>query len=53
MDAASLAAFDAVLIATDHDDVDYAAIVAGSKRVVDTRNVCARAGIKAENVFKA
>ncbi|SEL92061.1 UDP-N-acetyl-D-glucosamine dehydrogenase [Bosea lupini] len=53
VDAASLAAFDAVLIATDHDDVDYAAIVAGSKLVIDTRNVCTRAGIEADNVFKA
>lgn len=53
VDKASLAGFDAVLIATDHDDVDYHAIVAGSKLVVDTRNACARAGIKADNVFKA
>ena len=53
VDKASLAGFDAVLIATDHDDVDYPAIVAGSKLVVDTRNACARAGIKADNVFKA
>lgn len=53
IDPASLATFDAVLIATDHDEIDYAAIVAGSKLVVDTRNACARAGIKAENIFKA
>ena len=53
LDEATLARFDAVLIATDHDDVDYAALVAGSKLVVDTRNACARAGIKADNVFKA
>ncbi|HEV7327352.1 MAG TPA: nucleotide sugar dehydrogenase [Bosea sp. (in: a-proteobacteria)] len=53
LDEAALARFDAVLIATDHDDVDYAALVAGSKLVVDTRNACARAGIKADNVFKA
>jgi UDP-N-acetyl-D-glucosamine dehydrogenase len=37
-DAATLAGFDAVLITTDHDCVDYAALVAGSKLVVDTRN---------------
>jgi UDP-N-acetyl-D-glucosamine dehydrogenase len=53
VDKASLAGFDAVLIATDHDDVDYKAIVGGSKLVVDTRNACARAGITADNVFKA
>lgn len=53
VDKASLAGFDAVLIATDHDDVDYKSLVAGSKLVVDTRNACARAGITADNVFKA
>lgn len=49
----SLAGFDAVLIATDHDDVDYASLVAHSKLVIDTRNACARAGVSADNVFKA
>lgn len=49
----SLAGFDAVLIATDHDDIDYKALVAHSKLVVDTRNACTRAGIVAANVFKA
>ncbi len=53
VDKATLAGFDAVLIATDHDDVDYKSLVAGSKLVVDTRNACARAGITADNVFKA
>jgi UDP-N-acetyl-D-glucosamine dehydrogenase len=31
--------FDAVLIGTDHDDVDYGSLVNWSKLVVDTRNV--------------
>ncbi len=53
VDKATLAGFDAVLIATDHDDVDYKSLVAESKLVVDTRNACARAGITADNVFKA
>jgi UDP-N-acetyl-D-glucosamine dehydrogenase len=52
-DAATLAGFDAALIATDHDDVDYGLLAAHSKLVVDTRNACARAGVKAANVFKA
>ncbi|HEX3810247.1 MAG TPA: nucleotide sugar dehydrogenase [Rhizomicrobium sp.] len=37
-DAETLAQFDAVLIATDHDATDYDALVQGSKLVVDTRN---------------
>ena len=48
-----LAACDAVLIATDHDDVDYAAVVGHARLVVDTRNACARAGLSAPHVVKA
>jgi UDP-N-acetyl-D-glucosamine dehydrogenase len=33
-----LASFQAALIVTDHDGVDYAALVAGVPLVVDTRN---------------
>ena len=38
----SLAKYDAALIATDHSGYDYAAIVDGSKLVVDTRNATRR-----------
>jgi UDP-N-acetyl-D-glucosamine dehydrogenase len=38
LDPTTLAGFDAALIVTDHDDVDYAALVAGVPLVVDTRN---------------
>jgi UDP-N-acetyl-D-glucosamine dehydrogenase len=53
LDAATLAACDAVLIATDHDDVDYALVVARAPLVVDTRNACARAGVGGPHVVKA
>lgn len=53
LDVATLAGFDAVLIATDHDDVDYKFLVDNAKLVVDTRNACARAGAMADHVFKA
>jgi UDP-N-acetyl-D-glucosamine dehydrogenase len=43
-----LAAYDCVLIATDHSDYDYAKIVAESQLVVDTRH--ATAGIAAANL---
>lgn len=45
--------FDAVLIATDHDAVDYASVVALGLPIIDTRNVIARNGLVMENVFKA
>jgi UDP-N-acetyl-D-glucosamine dehydrogenase len=53
LDAKSIGAFDAVLIATDHDDVDYRMLCASAKLVIDTRNACARAGISSGNVVKA
>jgi UDP-N-acetyl-D-glucosamine dehydrogenase len=49
----ALSGFDAVLIATDHDDVDYDLVVRHSRLVVDTRNVCARRKVSADHVFKA
>jgi len=51
-DAARIASYDAVLISTDHDNVDYSALRA-AKLVVDTRNVCARHGVNGPNVVKA
>ncbi|WP_421998992.1 nucleotide sugar dehydrogenase [Reyranella sp.] len=49
----SLSAFDAVIICTDHDAIDYRQLVAWSRLVIDTRNACARNGIAAEHVIKA
>jgi UDP-N-acetyl-D-glucosamine dehydrogenase len=45
--------YDAVLIATDHDNVDYVSLVESANIIVDTRNVCARAGITSDKVVKA
>ncbi len=47
-----LANVDAVLIATDHDDVDYAAL-ADAALVVDTRNAMARRGLSGGHIVKA
>ncbi len=46
------AGVDAVLISTDHDDVDYAALMR-APLIVDTRNVMARHGIQGDNIVKA
>ncbi len=48
-----LKGFDAAIIVTDHDGVDYAALAEHVPLVVDTRNACARAGVTAANVTKA
>ena len=46
-------AFDAVLISTDHDGLDYAALARWAPLIIDTRNVYGRLGIKAPHIFKA
>jgi UDP-N-acetyl-D-glucosamine dehydrogenase len=45
--------FDAVLITTDHDAVDYAELVALGLPIIDTRNVIARNGLSMGTVVKA
>ena len=45
--------FDLVLVATDHDAVDYAALVNLGLPIVDTRNAIARRGLPMEFVTKA
>jgi UDP-N-acetyl-D-glucosamine dehydrogenase len=45
--------YDAVLIATDHDSMDYAALAGSAKLIVDTRNACRRAGVISKNVVNA
>lgn len=44
---------DAVMILTDHDAVDYAALAGLGVPIVDTRNVMARKGVAAGRVYKA
>jgi UDP-N-acetyl-D-glucosamine dehydrogenase len=52
-DPVEIAAYDAVLIATDHDDVDYAELVAHARLVIDTRNACGKAGVTGGNIVRA
>ena len=51
--ADSVRKFDAILISTDHDAIDYALIAENAKLVVDTRNVMRRKGVFGENIVKA
>ena len=51
--AEMLASADVVLIATDHDEVDYALVARHARLVVDTRNAMARHGVAAPHVVKA
>lgn len=49
----SLRSYDAALICTDHDNIDYEFLVAHSALVVDTRNATLRVHGKKDNVVKA
>jgi UDP-N-acetyl-D-glucosamine dehydrogenase len=49
----AISTYDAVLIATDHDCIDYKAIGKSAKLIIDTRNACFRAGAFGSNVAKA
>lgn len=49
----TIASFDAAIIATDHDSVDYKALLEHSKLIIDTRNACARRAIFSDKVAKA
>jgi UDP-N-acetyl-D-glucosamine dehydrogenase len=46
-------AYDAVLIATDHDCVDYVSVANSALLVVDTRNACANASADLSRVVAA
>lgn len=45
--------YDAVLIATDHDCVDYKVLAENAALVVDTRNACRKAGVDSPKVVIA
>jgi len=48
-----LEAYDAVLVATDHDHLDYPLVANSASLIVDTRNVFARLGLSAGHIVKA
>jgi UDP-N-acetyl-D-glucosamine dehydrogenase len=48
-----IAECDAVLIATDHDAVDYALLDNHATLIVDSRNAMERHGLMSERVVKA
>ncbi|RWC06672.1 MAG: nucleotide sugar dehydrogenase [Mesorhizobium sp.] len=53
LNAAALRCYDAVVIATDHDIVDYELVADNARLIVDTRNIFSRRGIVCDRVVKA
>jgi len=49
----TLADYDVVLIATDHDAVDYGVLAKSAPLIVDTRNVLTRLGLAGDHIIKA
>ena len=49
----TVADYDAVLIATDHDEVDYATLADSAALVIDTRNAMAKQGFTNARIVKA
>jgi UDP-N-acetyl-D-glucosamine dehydrogenase len=52
IDGSLAASYDAIIVTTDHDGLDYAGIVEKSRLVIDTRNACFRHGIVSKHVIK-
>jgi len=50
---AVLGSYDAVLVVTDHDAVDYTSVAAHARLLIDTRNVFRRKGIIADHIIKS
>jgi UDP-N-acetyl-D-glucosamine dehydrogenase len=51
--AEAVAAYDVVLVSTDHEAVDYGVVADKAQLIVDTRNVFARLGLSNDRVVKA
>jgi UDP-N-acetyl-D-glucosamine dehydrogenase len=51
--ADGLAQYNVVLVATDHDAIDYGLIAQHARLIIDTRNVMARRGLLNDRVVKA
>ena len=49
----ALAGYDLVLIVTDHDGIDWDALVAASQIVVDTRNATRKVAENRDRIVKA
>ena len=51
--AENIASYDAVIITTEHKDVDYPLLVKNARLIVDTRNAVSHQGLTAKHIVKA
>jgi UDP-N-acetyl-D-glucosamine dehydrogenase len=50
---ANVSSYDAVLISTDHDGIDYAALATWAPLIIDTRNIFAKLGLTGKHIVKS
>ncbi len=50
---AKMRSYDAVLISTDHDGIDYAALARWAPLIIDTRNIFAKLGLVGKHIVKS
>jgi UDP-N-acetyl-D-glucosamine dehydrogenase len=53
IDPAAVAKYDAVLIVTDHSEIDWQSLANASRLIVDTRNATANVTVGKEKIFSA
>jgi UDP-N-acetyl-D-glucosamine dehydrogenase len=53
MDEKTVKSYDAILVSTDHDGVDYASLARWAPLIVDTRNIFTKLGLGAEHIVKS
>lgn len=53
LDAKSVAAYDAVMIVTDHSEIDWSSLVSAAQIVVDTRNATAKVKEGRDKIYLA
>jgi len=48
-----ICSYDAVLLATDHDNINYEALYENARLIIDTRNAFGKRGYRSEKIVKA
>ena len=51
--AKQIANYDAVLISTDHDQLNWPLLVETARLIIDTRNICQRKNLSGAHIVKA
>jgi UDP-N-acetyl-D-glucosamine dehydrogenase len=53
IEAEMLQRYDAIVIATDHNNINWEIVGRHARLIIDTRNICARNGLRGDHILKA